>query len=91
MSLCVHANRSLFQIAVQRDSALSLVARINVLIALGIVKLLDPSRYDLVARRHLTVVNVRLGDLQAILRFGGNILNKILRKPSPGWSSTQSS
>ena len=56
--------------AVERNSALPLVARIDVLIALGIVELFDSGRDNLVPRRHLSEVNGRLSDIQAILRFG---------------------
>ncbi len=69
---------------VEWNSALPLVARINVLIALGIVKLLDSGGDNLVPRRNLSEVNLWLGDIQAIFRFGGNILKKILRQPSSG-------
>ena len=69
--------------AVQRDSTAPLVARIDVLVALGIVKLLDSGRDDLVARRYLAIIDCRLGGVQAsVLRYRGNIFNKILRKTS---------
>ena len=62
--------------AVQRDSAAPLVARIDILIALGIIKLLDASRDNLVARRYLAIIDCRLGGVQSsVLRYRGNILD----------------
>jgi len=43
ISFCVHANKSFFPVPVQwKFRPFSLIARVNIFIALGIIKLFDP-------------------------------------------------
>src|SRR6185437_16185571 len=69
-------------ITIQRDAALPAVAGVDIVIALGIVELLDAGRDDPISRHRLSVVDGWLGYGQAEGGFGWDFLKSVLRKPS---------
>ena len=56
------------------------VAGIDIVIALGVVELFDAGRNDPITRHRLSVVDGRLGYVQAVRGFGRDVLKKVLRK-----------
>ena len=81
MSALVQENKSLFQILSNGISALSSVARVDIVIAFRVVEFLDAGRDNPISRHRLPIIDRRLGYIQAEIGSGRNVLEQILREP----------
>ena len=83
MSALFQANKSRFQILSMGIPPFPSVARINIVIALRVVKLLDVGRDDPVSRHCFPVIDGWLGYLKPKLDSAGTFSIRYCGKPSP--------